>query len=56
MSVVLGDAAGAAVEALPRAMRADDAAVKDAANRALRRAINERIGKRVLIEVQLVRL
>jgi ribonuclease J len=56
MSAALRDAATAAVEALPRAMRREDAAVKDAANRALRKAVNERIGKRALIEVQLVRL
>jgi ribonuclease J len=56
MSVTLRDAASAAVESLPRAMRRDDAAIKDAANRALRKAINERIGKRALIDVQLVRL
>jgi ribonuclease J len=56
MSSRLRDAATAAVESLPKAMRRDDDAVKDAANRALRKVINERIGKRVLIEVQLVRL
>jgi ribonuclease J len=56
MSAALRDAAGAAVDALPRPMRRDDAAVKDAANRALRRAVSERLGKRALIEVQLVRL
>jgi ribonuclease J len=56
MSTKLRDAVAAAVESLPKAMRRDDDAVKDAANRALRKAINERIGKRALIEVQLVRL
>ena len=56
MSTKLRDAATAAVESLPKAMRRDDNAVKDAANRALRKVINERIGKRVLIEVQVVRL
>jgi ribonuclease J len=56
MSAKLRDAATAAVEALPKPMRRDDAAVKDAANRALRKAINDRIGKRALIEVQVVRL
>ena len=56
MSAKLRDAAAAAVESLPKAMRHDDASVKDAANRALRKAINERIGKRTLIEVQVVRL
>jgi ribonuclease J len=56
MQAELRDAATAAVEALPKAMRLDDGQVKDAANRALRKAINERIGKRALIDVQLVRL
>jgi ribonuclease J len=56
MQTKLRDAASAAVESLPKAMRRDDATVKDAANRALRKAINERIGKRALIDVQLVRL
>jgi ribonuclease J len=56
MQAKLRDAATAAVESLPKAMRRDDAQVKDAANRALRKAVNERIGKRALIDVQLVRL
>ncbi|HXC27390.1 MAG TPA: ribonuclease J [Stellaceae bacterium] len=56
MSAKLRDAATAAVESLPKAMRRDDGQVKDAANRALRKAINERIGKRALIDVQVVRL
>jgi ribonuclease J len=56
LSVALRDAAGAAVEGLPRPMRQDDASVRDAANRALRRVVNERLGKRALIDVQLVRL
>jgi ribonuclease J len=52
----LGDAVSAAVEALPGPMRRDDDRVRDAAHRALRRAVNERFAKRPLIEVQLVRL
>ena len=56
MSAALRDAITAAVEGLPRQMRHDDASVRDAANRALRKAVNERLGKRALIEVQLVRL
>jgi ribonuclease J len=56
MSGKLRDAAITAVESLPKAMRRDDASVRDAANRALRKAINERIGKRALIEVHVVRL
>jgi ribonuclease J len=56
ISAALRDAAGAAVDALPGPMRRDDASVRDAANRALRKVIGERIGKRALIDVQLVRL
>src|SRR3984957_9181419 len=56
MSAALGEVVTAAVESLPKARRRDDASVKDAANRALRKVINERIGKRALIEVQLIRL
>jgi ribonuclease J len=56
MSAFLRDAVTATVEGLPRPMRRDDGSVRDAANRALRKAINERLGKRTLIEVQLVRL
>ncbi|HTZ37377.1 MAG TPA: ribonuclease J [Stellaceae bacterium] len=52
----LSDAAAGAVEALPRALRRDDAALRDAANRALRKAVGERLAKRALIEVQVVRL
>ncbi len=52
----LRDKVAAAVDSLPRPLRADDDAVRDAANRALRRAINERFGKRALIDIQLVRL
>jgi hypothetical protein len=37
-------------------MRHDDNAVRDTARRVLRRALNERFGKRPLIEIQLVRL
>jgi len=55
-STVLRDLVTDTVESLPRAMRRDDAAVRDAVNRALRKALNERIGKRALIEVQIVRL
>jgi ribonuclease J len=56
MSAKLRDAVTATVESLPKAVRREDAALKDAANRALRKTINERIGKRALIEVQIVRL
>jgi len=56
MSSALRDAVTATVEGLPRPMRRDDGSVRDAANRALRKVVNERLGKRALIEVQLVRL
>jgi ribonuclease J len=56
MQAKLRDAASAAVESLPKAMRRDDAQIKEVANRALRKVVNDRIGKRALIEVQLVRL
>ena len=57
MSVALRDAVTATVEGLPRPMRRDDAAVRDASIRALRKVVRERLGKRgMLIEVQLVRL
>jgi ribonuclease J len=56
LSATLRDAVGATIEGLPRPMRRDDGSVRDAANRALRKAVNEQLGKRALIEVQLVRL
>jgi ribonuclease J len=56
VSASLRDKVAAAVDSLPRPLKADDDAVRDAANRALRRAINERFGKRALIDIQLVRL
>jgi ribonuclease J len=56
LSAALQDAVTAIVEGLPRPMRRDDGSVRDAANRALRKAVNERLGKRAMIEVQLVRL
>ena len=56
MQAKLRDAVTATVESLPKGVRRDDAQVKDAANRALRKAVNERIGKRALIDVQVVRL
>jgi ribonuclease J len=51
-----GDAVEHAVEALPAATRRDDDMVRDAVRRALRRAINDRFGKRPLIEIHLVRI
>jgi len=49
------DAVEHAVEALPAATRRDDV-VRDAVRRALRRVINDRFGKRPLIEIHLVRI
>jgi len=50
------DAVEHAVEALPAATRRDDDMVRDAMRRALRRVINDRFGKRPLIEIHLVRI
>ena len=50
------DALTAAIEALPAPQRRDDDAVREAARRVLRRVLNERFGKRPLIDIQLVRL
>ena len=45
-----------ALDELPDRARADDAVVTEAARRALRRILNERFGKRPLIEIQVVRI
>ena len=45
-----------AVEALPAPQRADDNAVRETARRVVRRLLNQRFGKRSLIDIQLVRL
>ena len=45
-----------ALDELPDGLRHDDDAVRDAARRALRRVLNERFGKRPLVEIHLVRL
>jgi ribonuclease J len=55
-ATLLRDALSDAMEGLPAPMRHDDNAVRDTARRVLRRALNERFGKRPLIEIQLVRL
>src|SRR5438067_2562823 len=55
-ATLLRDALSDAMEGLPAPMRSDDNAVRDTARRVLRRALNERFGKRPLIEIQLVRL
>ncbi len=45
-----------ALDELPPGTRRDDGAVGEAVRRALRRALNERFGKRSLVEIQIVRL
>jgi len=45
-----------ALDELPGGVRRDDEAVRDAARRALRRVLNERFGKRPLVEIHLVRI
>jgi ribonuclease J len=44
------------VDELPTGLRRDDEAVRDAVQRGLRRALNERFGKRPLVEIHLVRI
>ena len=44
------------VDELPAGSRRDDAAVRDAARRALRRVLNERFGKRPLVDIHVVRI
>ncbi len=53
---VLRAAVERAIDELPAGPRRDDGAVRDAARRALRRALNERFGKRPLIEIHLIRI
>ena len=55
-AAALRDALADAMEGLPAPQRHDDNAVRDLARRVLRRGLNERFGKRPLIEIQLVRL
>jgi len=45
-----------AVDELPTGSRRDDEVVRDAVQRALRRTLNERFGKRPLVEIHLVRI
>jgi len=45
-----------AVDELPTGSRRDDEAVRDAVQRALRRILYERFGKRPLVEIHLVRI
>ena len=52
----LRNALDRAVDELPAGPRRDDEAVRDAVRRTLRRVINERFGKRPLVEIHLVRI
>jgi ribonuclease J len=45
-----------ALDELPAGARRDDDLVSEAARRALRRTLNERFGKRPLVEIQVVRI
>jgi ribonuclease J len=45
-----------ALDELPGSLRRDDEAVRDTVRRALRRVLNERFGKRPLVEIHLVRI
>jgi ribonuclease J len=53
---ILRDAVERTIGTLPAGPRRDDDVVRDAVRRTLRRAINERFGKRPLIELHLVRI
>jgi len=44
------------LDELPAGLRRDDEAVRDATRRTLRRVLNERFGKRPLVEIHLVRI
>ena len=52
----LRDGLASAFADLPPAMRRDDEALRETARRALRRLLSERLGKRPLLEIHLVRL
>ncbi len=56
IAAALGNILADTVETMPAPLRRDDDALAEAARRALRRGINDRLGKRPLIEIQLVRL
>jgi ribonuclease J len=52
----LRDGIERALDELPAGPRRDDETVRDAVRRALRRILNERFGKRSLVEIHLVRV
>ncbi|HEX3881616.1 MAG TPA: ribonuclease J [Stellaceae bacterium] len=56
IAAALGKIVADTVETMPAPLRRDDDALAEAARRALRRGISDRLGKRPLIEIQLVRL
>jgi ribonuclease J len=56
LAAELRDAISAGIEELPRPVRRDDEALRDAARRVLRGELKQRFGKRPLIDIQLVRL
>jgi ribonuclease J len=56
LAAELRDAISAGIEELPRPLRQDDEALRDAARRILRGELKQRFGKRPLIDIQLVRL
>jgi ribonuclease J len=53
---ILRTALERAVEDLPAGPRRDDEAVRDTVRRALRRVVNDRFGKRPLVEIHMVRI
>ncbi|HVC52797.1 MAG TPA: ribonuclease J [Stellaceae bacterium] len=52
----LGGLVADVVETMPAPLRRDDGTLSEAARRALRRGISDRLGKRALVEIQLIRL
>src|SRR6185312_13790069 len=56
IAAALGNIVADTVETMPAPLRRNDDTLMEAARRALRRGISDRLGKRPLIEVQLVRL
>jgi ribonuclease J len=55
-ATALRSAVERALDELPGSLRRDDEAVRDAARRALRRVLNERFGKRPLVDIHVVRI
>ncbi|HVB17579.1 MAG TPA: ribonuclease J [Stellaceae bacterium] len=55
-AAALREALAKAIDGLPAAQRHDDEGLRETARRVVRRVVNERFGKRPLIDIQLVRL